>query len=103
MTEKALDLSSEATEVVADWRREDEAALERWSKSDVSDERRTIWNVYNQAMTLSSQLKKLLNSDNITEEEKELVRKVEADLFWQGVKLSAIFPGAVEASEQLIP
>ena len=103
MTENAPNLSLEAAGVVTDWKREDEAGLERWRKSDVSEERRTIWNVYNKAMMLSSQLKKLLNSDNITAEEKELVRKVEADLFWQGVKLSAIFPGAVEASEQLIP
>lgn len=98
MTENAPDLSPEAAEVVTEWDSTEEAGLERWLKDDMTEERRTIWRVYNDAMMLSSQLKKLLNSDNITAGEKTLVDKLQADLFWQAIKLSSIFPGAITAS-----
>lgn len=101
MTENAPDLSPEAAEVVAEWKSIEETGLERWSKVTVTNERRTIWRVYNDAMNLSSKLKVLLNSDNITADEKVLVDKLQSDLFWQGIKLSGIFPGAVEASVQI--
>ncbi len=101
MTENALDLSPEAAEVVAEWESTGKAGLERWLKDDVTEERRTIWRVYNDAMMLSSHLRKLTRSDNITADEKALVYKIESELFWQGIKLSSVFPGAIEASLEI--
>jgi hypothetical protein len=101
MTENAPDLSPEAAEVVTEWDDTEEAGLERWLQDNVTGERRTIWRVYNDAIFLSNHMRKLSESDSITKEEKVLVEKLASDLFWQAIKLSALFPGAITASVQI--